>query len=433
MKPHILSTKTILALLGVVIAWLGLAGCGSIQAASMGSEPAGTLDGGGIGSLEIGIEPTPTPTMLTYSNPEYGFKFDYPQTWVLTPEDQSLILEKGPNRLVISFGWAQEGFPPGLGSGLPAGDFIYAGKVDFIGQVIPVEVLLYDSKSKAVYFNQTTPIRVEDLVFIIVLEDQETEYTQVDLPEGVIAEAAGILETFERIEALGSPEAGSETPAGEATGEMVDSRGSAGFPGSLTRDEARALIQAHLQAQDTTGKMGELSLQVDEIPFRDALALGSVQLFRITDGLYRNQTYLIEGERVVQLGETAGGRGLTSLAISDLDTDMQPELLFTYSAALSPGAGAGEQSRVGVYAPAYDPIRTFEADFAYLGDLTLSAENATTVHLIAADFNPDLAESGYQGELGRLSILQQPAGPALELALDPDLPPEIEQSLLKNR
>ena len=77
---------------------------------------------------------------------------------------------------------------------------IYGGKINFMEQVIPVQVLLMDKKSKAVFYNGTDLIEIDGLVFMIGLEDLETDYMEVDLSEEMMPEANAIVESFMRVE-----------------------------------------------------------------------------------------------------------------------------------------------------------------------------------------------------------------------------------------
>ena len=117
-----------------------LAGCGTISVAAVqpdNKEPeiteidSGTRDFHEIGTIEIGIEPTPLPESSSYTNETYGFTFDYPQTWTLTEQDHGVVLQQGTNRLGISFRWQDEQIDQFGRTGIGAGDFIYAGKLNW--------------------------------------------------------------------------------------------------------------------------------------------------------------------------------------------------------------------------------------------------------------------------------------------------------------
>lgn len=173
-------------------------------------------------TLVVGIEPTPTmtplptPVVQSYANDEYGFIFHYPETWALAEEPHLVKLSQGTLILNIAHGWASNpGFSPmGGRTGRPAGDLIYGGKIFFLEQVIPTQVLEYERKDKMVFYGETDLVQVGDLAFSIWLEDLEsTDYSKVDIPADLQIEAKTILESFKRTETTSKPPAPTPTPA----------------------------------------------------------------------------------------------------------------------------------------------------------------------------------------------------------------------------
>ena len=154
------------------------------------------------------------PENLTYTNDFYGFKFDYPETWTLKEKDHRVELKQGTNTLQINFRWANEDFNFGR-TGMAAGTPIYSDKIIFMREVIPQYTVELDHRTQYVIYSGTTLVEVDNLVFGIILEDTLTDYNELDLPDEVIAEAKTILESFERIEATGTP--GESAPTPEAT------------------------------------------------------------------------------------------------------------------------------------------------------------------------------------------------------------------------
>jgi hypothetical protein len=86
--------------------------------------------------------------------------------------------------------------------GAAAGDWETKGTVRFLGQEIPRVALVFAGKVKAVYYNGTTEIQADDLVFGISLQDFAADYGAIDIPETVQAEVDRILESFKRIPTL---------------------------------------------------------------------------------------------------------------------------------------------------------------------------------------------------------------------------------------
>jgi hypothetical protein len=148
------------------------------------------------------------PGWKSYTNEEYGFTFRYPEAWTLTEEPHLVRLSRGTMSLNIAHGWASNpAFSPmGGRTGMPAGDFIYGGKVFFLEQMIPAQVLEYERKDKLVLYGDLSLVNVGDLVFSIWLEDvNNANYSELDIPKELQAEVKEILESFERIEATSEP------------------------------------------------------------------------------------------------------------------------------------------------------------------------------------------------------------------------------------
>lgn len=556
----------------VILILFILTGCGTaagaIQPGTEGSRSgetgSGGIDLGEIGTIEVGIEPTPLPQSSSYANETYGFAFDYPVTWTLSEEDHRVVLQKGTNRLGINFRWVDEQTGHFGRTGMGAGDLIYAGKVNFMDQVIPAEALLYEKKSKAVFYGESSQIETGNLVFVIALEDLETDYLKVDLTDEIITEANRILESFRPIEAAGAdssagpsgleaylkvqnsvsqgsgepimvdfllvnhaqealyllkwytplegiageifqvtrdgqpipylgplvsrgaptpeayiflePDKGvtaevniaqaydfsqpgtysikfrsprishlarSEAematsldelgpvniPSKEVTLEVVGSSTGIGQPIRRTTEQAAEIISAHLLAQKP-GLMEAPPLTFEEVPAERVWKELQGQVFRVTEGLFQNESFLLRHDNVIQLGEALGGQGLTSLVVCDLDQDGQSEMIFTYAAGLGPGIGPGIQTRVGMLESDSEPLRVVEADLAYLGYAALRLEETTAVSLNVVESNQATKVLRYLDRLGYLSIENREAGVSLILNVDPELSPEVKQNIL---
>jgi hypothetical protein len=190
-------------------------------------------------------------------------------------------------------------------------------------------------------------------------------------------------------------------------------------PVRRTITEAAEMIRDHLQSQHPQ-LSPDVRLSLEELPMPEAWERLRVQLFRITDEPFVNESFLIKGDSVLPIGEATGGHGLTSLEISDLDKDDTAELLFTYAF----GSGI-HQSRIGMYAPAYGPGRTYEAGTGYFGDLGLVKEDMSTVRVRVVE--PDEATLTLRDRnlLGSLAIKVHGDQVALVLHLAEDLPDDV--------
>ena len=65
------STKLYVVLSLLILVMMGLVGCGTLEVGALPVDAASEASGTGI---QIGIEPTPIPETLTYTNNLYGFK-----------------------------------------------------------------------------------------------------------------------------------------------------------------------------------------------------------------------------------------------------------------------------------------------------------------------------------------------------------------------
>lgn len=189
--------------------------------------------------------------------------------------------------------------------------------------------------------------------------------------------------------------------------------------------EAAALIKKNLQEQHPDLNPA-VELVLEELPSEEIRKALGVQIFRLTAGPLSNETFLIKENRVIKLGEAFGGQGLTSLEITDLDGDGEAELLYAYSF----GSGI-HQSRLGMFAPAYDPGRTFEAGFGYRGDLALKKENTDQIAVRVIELEPSQLLIRYLDLLGYLAIEVKNGVPELVLELAPDLPAEVQEKILQ--
>jgi hypothetical protein len=183
------------------------------------------------------------------------------------------------------------------------------------------------------------------------------------------------------------------------------------------------MIRDHLESQHPQLNP-DVRLPLEELPMPEAWEGLRVQLFRITEGPFVNESFLIRGDSVLRIGEATGGRGLTSLEISDLDKDGTPELLFTYAF----GSGI-HQSRIAMYAPAYGPERTYEARTGYFGDLGLIKEDKSTVKVRVVDSDEATSTLRYLDILGSLAIEVHGDQIELVLHLAKNLPDNVRDQL----
>jgi len=191
-----------------------------------------------------------------------------------------------------------------------------------------------------------------------------------------------------------------------------------------TPAEAAGMIRGYLQSQKPDLNP-DFRLPLEEVPGHEAWETLRVQVFRVTEGVFAHESFLISGDSVLPLGTAIGGHGLTSLEIGDLDRDGSAELLFTYSF----GSGI-HQSRIGMYAPAYSKNQIYEAGTAYLGDLGLFKEDMSAVRVRVVEPDEATLTLRYLDTLGSLAIEQHSGQVELVLQLAEGLPDDVSQKLV---
>lgn len=204
----------------------------------------------------------------------------------------------------------------------------------------------------------------------------------------------------------------------------VEIGGAAGSSDRKSPGEAEEMIRDYLGSQKPN-LSPDIRLPMIELPMQEGFENLVVQIFRVTDGPFARETFLISGETVLQLGTAFGGEGVTSLRVSDLNQDGSAELLFTYSF----GSGI-HQSRIGMYAPAYAENQIYEARKAYLGDLGLVKEDMSNVAVRVVEPDDETLTLRYLDTLGRLAIQQYEDQVQLVLHVAEDLPEDVRQNLI---
>lgn len=191
-------------------------------------------------------------------------------------------------------------------------------------------------------------------------------------------------------------------------------------PGKIEGMIADFLRKKHLDlASDYKPVLQELSMQGELIKKVNA------RVFQVTEGLFEHETFLITYNKVViQMGTAVGGQGVSSMALSDLDQDGTSELYFSYSF----GSGI-YQSHLGVYAPAYESEKIYEAKTYYLGDLMLFSDQEDQVGVRVIERNPETNSFETLETLGWLRLEKAGRDPVLRLELVQDLPLKIKESL----
>ena len=155
------------------------------------------------------------PGWLQYLNREAGFSFTFPEDWQLREEPNFIHLSQqdGEDSFSISIGYRQASDPTRIQrTGVGAGEVETIGQVRFLDRSINREVLIYESKVKAVLYNMATEIGAGDLFaeryFTISLDVDPPSgvlsYEQAFLSDQVQAETDRVVESF-RLLSRGEP------------------------------------------------------------------------------------------------------------------------------------------------------------------------------------------------------------------------------------
>lgn len=206
-------------------------------------------------------------------------------------------------------------------------------------------------------------------------------------------------------------------PSNEVSLELVESTVSEGLPRLHTPEEAQEMIESFLR--DLNLDLGiEPILPVEELHTDGLWRALETQVFRVTEGKFLNESFLIWGSHIIQLGTALGGQGLTSLVVADIDQNGQAELIYAYS------YGSDIiQSRIGMYSHAYHECCTFEADIGYHGHLRVYSEDESHVGVQVIEVDQDTKTIQFQDTIGYLFIEQIPGNVVLGLKIY-KFPPE---------
>ncbi len=199
-----------------------------------------------------------------------------------------------------------------------------------------------------------------------------------------------------------------DIPSNEVSIEIVGSLQGIDYPRLRTLADAQKMIKAFLRDQGLDLGV-EPILPVEELHSENLWTALDAQVFRVIGGVFANESFLIRGNAVIQMGTVMGGPGINSMMVADLDRDGHAELLFTYV------CGNGKRySKIAMYAPAFDKNMIIEAKVLYLGSLSL-IRDAYGVGLRSVEADQDTQSSGFQDSLCHLAIEDQNGQVALVL------------------
>ncbi len=102
-----------------------------------------------------------------------------------------------------------------------------------------------------------------------------------------------------------------------------------------------------------------------------------IQIFKSASDIFPNQSFIVTSDaRVIMMGSAFGDRGVTDMAVVDLDQDDRPELAFAYI------YGSGLTiAQLGLFAPGQDPDGPFIAETRYSEEIMLIVDSPQDVFI----------------------------------------------------
>lgn len=185
---------------------------------------------------EVVVEATTEPLApVGYSSDENGISFSYPTGWAMEEEANAFVFRNGPIMLRVGYRMPGDTVDIWGRSGMPGGDVVLMeGTVPFLGQSLAQYRLFYEGDLLILISFGGEPgaiVQSGAMEFAIILDNPETDYQTLGIPEEVLIEAEMILASFE----VGSTQAG---PFGEIQTYMNPEYGFAlSYPASWSLDD----------------------------------------------------------------------------------------------------------------------------------------------------------------------------------------------------
>jgi hypothetical protein len=294
-------------------------------------------------------------------------------------------------------------------------------RVERDGQIVPYEGIL-----------ATRAVPSPDAY--VLLEPGESVSAEVDLATAYDFSQAGeytIQFISPRISHVAKTKTGMATSLDDlgpvampANAVTVEIGGASDLSDRWTPQEAEEMVREYLRSRKPN-LSPDFPLSMPELPVPEVWESLPIQIFRVTEGPFARETFLIDSETALRLGTAVGGQGVTSIRVGDLDQDGSPELLFAYSF----GSGL-HQSRIAMYAPAYAENRVYEAGTAYLGDVGLVKETMSYVAVRVVESDDETLILRYSDTLGHLAIQKHEDEVRLVLQVAEDLPEDVRKNLM---
>lgn len=134
-----------------------------------------------------------------YIYPKYSFAFSFPPDWNISVEDAHFVALASPTipefELHIGFKFTYETEASITRTGIGEGEMLDQGYINFLGKIIPRQVLVYQSEVTTVLYNWACETRGGDMIFTISLDSLDT--VQRAIPPKLQTVADQIVESFE--------------------------------------------------------------------------------------------------------------------------------------------------------------------------------------------------------------------------------------------
>jgi len=194
---------------------------------------------------------------------------------------------------------------------------------------------------------------------------------------------------------------------------------------AISTEQALVMIEEYLRGQQPDLTV-DPDLEIEELTPEYIWESLQVQIYQVIEGeAFNNEMFLLSEGQVLRLGEADGGRGVTSMLISDMNKDGESELLFTFSSDTGT-----YQSRIGMYAPEYNKNQILEPTIAYLGDIGLAIDEEGVVAVRIVEPDEENLKLKYLDTLGNLTLRKENDGLVLALEINDNLPEEIKNKLV---
>lgn len=135
-----------------------------------------------------------------YTNEVFGIRFNFPSDWIIREVESNFLYVCPSSVLGVQLSVGVRHIEEDIAiqrTGVGAGDIFTTGEVNFLGEEISRDVLIYDGKHKTILYNYGTEIRVDELVFTLSLDDFRLDYEGVELSDTIQEITDAIVESFE--------------------------------------------------------------------------------------------------------------------------------------------------------------------------------------------------------------------------------------------